>query len=299
MDALTLLALLDRPIAVHPVFIKLAGSHTGGVMLSQAFYWTRVMQKKRGKRFDGWFYKSREEWEEETLLKRREQENARKLLRATGFWQEERRDNPARLYYRIDLEIFAAAITKSTVPTRRDDPYLLEGTEGADKMVPSEPSPCARPSDQTETTTMVRKRGAFKQIPDEPPQIAPPFTGLDFLQVLSEFEAFRRSQKKPLIGDGRRRMFAEFEVWGEKAATQALGVSVMNSYMGVKLQNGNSFNGNGSAKDDYRGPVKDTVSRAEKDRIALCPACHGTGTEVVPGKGARPCKHEALETLLV
>jgi len=106
-----LLDLLDRPIAFHRVFVELTGSVLAAVMLSQAFYWSR-----RTKHPGGWFYKTQEEWEEETGLKRGEQEAARKRLRATGFWAEERRGIPARMYFRVDLNVLAEQLLGHQAP---------------------------------------------------------------------------------------------------------------------------------------------------------------------------------------
>lgn len=97
--------ILDRPIAFYPAFIPLTGGFSSAMMLSQALYWA-----KRTKNADGWFYKSREEWFDETGLRRSEQETARRRLRASAFWHEELRGVPARLYYRIDYEALLAAL---------------------------------------------------------------------------------------------------------------------------------------------------------------------------------------------
>jgi hypothetical protein len=91
---------LDRPIAFHRVFVKLTGSVTAALMLSQAVYWT----KRANSGGVGWFYKTITQWEEETGLSRHEQETARKALRRFSFWQEERRGVPAQMYYRVDIQ---------------------------------------------------------------------------------------------------------------------------------------------------------------------------------------------------
>lgn len=91
--------LLDRPIAFHRPFVTLAGSVNAALLLSQAIYWS-----KRTKDPEGWFYKSARDWEEETGLTRREQETARKSLKALGFWLEDLRGVPATMYFRIDSD---------------------------------------------------------------------------------------------------------------------------------------------------------------------------------------------------
>lgn len=94
--------LFDRPIAFHRCLAELSGSVAAGLMLSQALYWS-----KRTSDADGWFWKTAEDWQEETTLTRREQETARKSLREIdggNVWFEERRGVPAKLYFRLDTE---------------------------------------------------------------------------------------------------------------------------------------------------------------------------------------------------
>lgn len=104
-DKLAKLALFDRPIAFHRSFITLGVGVAGALMLSQAVYWS-----KRTSNPDGWFYKSREEWEEETGLTRTEQERARKSLCSAGVMVEKRQGVPARLYYRVDQDQLLRAL---------------------------------------------------------------------------------------------------------------------------------------------------------------------------------------------
>jgi hypothetical protein len=87
--------------------VTLTGSVTAALMLSQALYWAQ-----RSTSEDGSFYKTMEDWEEETALSRFEQEGARRVLRALGFWHEERRGMPAKLYFRIDLEALEKALSE-------------------------------------------------------------------------------------------------------------------------------------------------------------------------------------------
>ena len=90
----------DRPIAFHRGFVTLTGSVTAALMLSQAVYWQRRTHDP-----EGWWWKTMEDWTEETGLSRKEQENARRRLKTIGLLEEERRGVPARLYFRVDLSI--------------------------------------------------------------------------------------------------------------------------------------------------------------------------------------------------
>lgn len=90
---------LERPIAFHRVFAEIGGGATEGLFLSQAYYWSKVAKAK-----DGWFYKSQQEWTEETCLTRREQETARKKLKEKGILEEVSSGIPKKLFFRINLE---------------------------------------------------------------------------------------------------------------------------------------------------------------------------------------------------
>lgn len=97
--------LLDRPIAFQRVFVNIGVGIGGALMLSQAVYWS-----KRTKNADGWFYKTQEEWEEETGMTRTEQERARKALCAVGVMSEKRRGIPAKLFFRVDFDELSKAL---------------------------------------------------------------------------------------------------------------------------------------------------------------------------------------------
>jgi hypothetical protein len=110
------LALLDRPIAYHRVFAEIGGSVTAGVFLSQAVYWSQ-----RTKNDEGWFWKTQKEWYEETYLKRREQEAARRELRAIGVLEEKKKGAPAKLYFKINAETLVKRLLS---PGCQDAPSL-------------------------------------------------------------------------------------------------------------------------------------------------------------------------------
>jgi hypothetical protein len=105
--------LLRRPIAFHRVFADLAGGATGGLFLSQLFYWS-----DKGADPDGWIYKTQEDWTEETALTRSEQERARKYLRSCGLLEEARRGVPSRLFYRLNVECLATMLDPASYGAR-------------------------------------------------------------------------------------------------------------------------------------------------------------------------------------
>ena len=91
-----ILSIFDAPIAFHRCFVPFAGVK-GAVLLSQMVYW-----QKRAKQDDGFFYKTAEEWEEETGLTTKEQFTARKILLECGAIYEVKRGVPCKLYYKIN-----------------------------------------------------------------------------------------------------------------------------------------------------------------------------------------------------
>ena len=91
----------DHPVAYRPDLARVVGSVTAGIMLSHALCCDEMIRVATPEN-DGWFYKSQQEWEEETGLGQREQETARKLLRGKGVLEEEKRGTPTKLHLRIN-----------------------------------------------------------------------------------------------------------------------------------------------------------------------------------------------------
>jgi len=142
--------LLDRPIAFHRPFVKITGSVNGALMLSQAFYWANRTNDP-----DGWFYKTQQEWEEETGLTRREQDGARAKLRSVGVIEEKLVGVPARLYYRVNMKALVEAMhetAKLDAPDPQPDAPNSQtvGTEPPNSM--HETAKLLKNRDYTETT---------------------------------------------------------------------------------------------------------------------------------------------------
>ena len=95
-----IVAILGSPVAYYAAFAKVLGGVEAGIFASQFFYWY-------GKGHDpqGWMYKTQSAIEDETGLTRRNQETARKKLRNLGVLEETHAGMPAKLYYRINLDI--------------------------------------------------------------------------------------------------------------------------------------------------------------------------------------------------
>jgi hypothetical protein len=134
---MNLTKILGRSVGFHRCLAELSGSVTSGLMLSQAVYWTGKTSDP-----DGWFWKTQDEWFEETMLSRKEQESARRRLRDITFenqplWSEQLRGVPAKLFYRVDMDILECLLAadqyaqkeQSSMPKRG----ILESPKGAYK----------------------------------------------------------------------------------------------------------------------------------------------------------------------
>jgi hypothetical protein len=106
-----LATLSQRYILVYPVLHALTGSPKASIMLSQMLFWTRTYLKERPER-DGWFWHTQRDWHICTGLSRHEQDSARAILSGAGFTQERLMGAPARMHYRLDLDILGTAIAK-------------------------------------------------------------------------------------------------------------------------------------------------------------------------------------------
>lgn len=106
-----LLVLLQRPISFHRCLLDVAGDHAGAVWLGQAIYWSGT--GKNGKRrcdTEGWFFKTIEEWEEETGCSRKQQERVRAVLRGKGILEEKKEGLPCQLFYRVNFDALQASL---------------------------------------------------------------------------------------------------------------------------------------------------------------------------------------------
>lgn len=113
---MSMIELMARPIAFQRAFVDLGVGITGALMLSQCIYWTQRVTDE-----DGWFYKSQQDWEDETGMNRREQERARKALKSIGVLEERRRGVPARMYFRVNEEALEKALLGSPQALELED----------------------------------------------------------------------------------------------------------------------------------------------------------------------------------
>lgn len=90
----------DSPICIHRYLLTLTKSVTAALFLTYANFEMADLPPAS----NGWFAKSKDDWEAEIGLSRFEQESARKILRDLGLLEEKRTGIPARLFYRVNAQ---------------------------------------------------------------------------------------------------------------------------------------------------------------------------------------------------
>lgn len=101
-----LLDVFDQPVSFHRCLVPVTGGVTSALLLSQAIWTAQAIDPTAF----GWFCKSQHQWTEETGLSRWEQETARRALRKVGFLEERRVGMPAKLWFRVRVDIVWRAL---------------------------------------------------------------------------------------------------------------------------------------------------------------------------------------------
>lgn len=104
----TVRARLGNPIAYYSTLARILGGVEESLFVSQFFSWY-----DKGHNPEEWIYRTQDEISDETGLTRRNQETARKRLREVGVLEEQRAGIPARLTYRLNLDVLAALVHKT------------------------------------------------------------------------------------------------------------------------------------------------------------------------------------------
>lgn len=170
---MSMLNLLDRPIAFNRTFVDLGLGITGALMLSQCVYWST-----RTKDSDGWFYKTQAEWTEETGMTRREQETARKKLVSKGYVEEVRRGVPCKTYYRLNREALESALVQVAQKRHSSmaDSAIQECTKAPPSMAESAKLDCTKAPNsdggKRQTITEITTETTAESTP-ETTQVAP------------------------------------------------------------------------------------------------------------------------------
>ncbi len=112
---------MSKGVFVTNEQVRLTGSANVARFLAQCLYWSKndlVIQRQ------GWFYKSRVEWQAETWLSRYQQEKARKQLCDMGLLRErrERRNTGIRLWFWLDQALLNVLLNTMADQSINDDP---------------------------------------------------------------------------------------------------------------------------------------------------------------------------------
>ena len=95
----------QRPIAYYPLYTKLTGSTTAGILLSQLMYWFSKKDK---------IFKTDAEILEETMLTKNELRGAKLKLKNVSFIKITREGTPAKTFYKIDWQEYEKTLLKFT-----------------------------------------------------------------------------------------------------------------------------------------------------------------------------------------
>ena len=93
----------QKPIAYYPIYRQITGTTTGGLLLSQLMYWFSKKDK---------IFKTDKEIMSETMLTKKEMENAKKSIKDLGFITVSREGVPAKTYYKIDWDAYVSVLQK-------------------------------------------------------------------------------------------------------------------------------------------------------------------------------------------
>lgn len=254
---------LPRPIAFHRCLAEISGSITGGVFLSQALYWSRHTTEP-----DGWFWKTIEEWYEETMISKKQLALVRKILIQKGFLEEKRIGVPARLFYRLKKSIVLDAIIKLAQEkgtSRSDQREHLEVTKGNGMMAPKGTSTYR---EETTTESKSAARGAEQPVikdasKGKKSEFVPP--------SLQEFIAHGRDR-----GASEQDCRDQFLIWKDAEWCDGNGKKIqkwkgklttfqLNAWLPSQRKNGNGNGANGHAHpqkgDDY--PILGSMTQQE------------------------------------
>jgi len=99
---------MEKPIAFYPQLARELGDIASAIYYQQLYYW-----RDKGKRDDGWIYKSVKEIEEETTLTRKQQDRIRKNLLEKGWIEAKKKmANGAPTYHYRCLMMIDVVLTK-------------------------------------------------------------------------------------------------------------------------------------------------------------------------------------------
>jgi len=127
MDRETLNLPLDRVIAFHPILAKVLGGIEEAIYFQQLYFWS-----DKGKRTDGYIYKTKEEIYEETTITWRQQDRIRQNLVKKGYLKTKliKANGSPTIHYKINVKMVQKAIDSNNFPniTKRNNGMLQNVT---------------------------------------------------------------------------------------------------------------------------------------------------------------------------
>ncbi len=134
---MTIRAELAGHKAVHMLKFEARAVRTfgaeAGIFCRQLLFWDG-----KGKDPTGFIWKVEENWRQEVGLSRNAQRRARKVLKAHGVLEEERRGVPCRLWFRLDLERLLELVGPYVNETAEEEIDLQEVWDDCDDLEESE-----------------------------------------------------------------------------------------------------------------------------------------------------------------
>jgi hypothetical protein len=120
-------------------------------MLSQAWYWSSRTNDQ-----EGWFYKTRSEWTEETGMSRSEQETARRRLVKLELLEEKLAGMPGKLHFRVNTEQLILLLVEKP-PTREQKAYQQLGGHSTNNLAQNPPAITTESTEETTTESISRR----------------------------------------------------------------------------------------------------------------------------------------------
>jgi hypothetical protein len=183
-----LIKINQRPIAVYPIYIKLTGSVTSGLLLSQIMYWYSAVNGRA-------FYKSDAEIMEETMLTSNELRSAKLRLKGLSFMNMYLKGVPARTHYEIDADLLFSEINKCSLvkSTKLDKLNPLNSVSDINETITE---------NTTENTTKnTTKKGCEFENPLPETKINNPFSRQAYHDTLTHDSDLKESCAKEKVKD--------------------------------------------------------------------------------------------------
>ncbi len=248
-------AMNDKPIAFNRHYVALGCGINGALMLSQMVYWS-----KRTKDRNGFFYKTQDEWEEETGLGRREQETARKKLRELGFVSEHKRGVPCKVHFKVEHDALYTALIQYAQNSQSSmaDSAKLEcanppNSNGGKRQTNTENTA----ETTSENTNIYKGRFNFAN--------ALVSQGAD-QKLISEYMEVRKAKKAVNSETAFKSLISEQQKSG-LTLNQALEHCVVNSWKGFKaewIKNQNAVHGQQNPKPSRWDEIQQLIAKEEQ-----------------------------------